>query len=102
MHSPLKINTDRHADFIKLELTIREAYELFTEMAALVSQQEDIVSNIWRDLENANDDVKEGAGQLNKAEWYQTSARKNKIILAAVLSLLILIVILILAWEFSG
>ena len=49
-------------------------------MAALVSQQEDIVSNIWRDLENANDDVKEGAGQLNKAEWYQTSARKNKII----------------------
>ena len=85
-----------------MELTIREAYELFTEMAALVSQQEDIVSNIWRDLENANDDVREGAGQLNKAEWYQTSARKNKIILAAVLSLLILIVILILAWEFSG
>ena len=98
----LKNDTDRHDDFIKLELVIREVHELFLEMAALVSQQEDLVSNIWENLGNAEVDVKVGAKQLNKAEGYKTSARKKKIILAVILVVVFIIIILILALEFSG
>ena len=95
-------DADRHDDFIKLEFVIREIHELFLEMAALVSQQEDLVSNISANMGTAFDDVRVGAEQLHKAEWYKTSARKKKIILAVILAVLLLIIVLILAWEFSG
>ena len=94
--------TDRHDDFIKLEFVIRETHNLFLEMAALVSQQEDLVSNIWKNMGDAVGDVNRGNAKLSRAEEYKTSAKKKKIILAVILSVLLLIIILIIAWEFSG
>ena len=96
------VGTDRHDDFIKLEFVIRETHSLFLEMAALVSQQEDLVSDIWKNLGNAVGDVESGNAKLNRAEGYKISAGKKKIILAAILSVLLLIVILIIVWEFAG
>ena len=96
------VGTDRHDDFIKLEFVIRETHELFLEMAALVSQQEDLVSNIWKNMGDAVGDVKSGNAKLTRAEWYKTSARKKKIILAVILAVLLLFIILILVWEFAG
>ena len=93
---------DRRDDLIKLEAVIREIHDLFLEMAALVSQQEDLVSSIWQNIGAGVDDVKEGRTQLNDAVWYKTSARKKKIILVAILTALLLIIILILVLEFSG
>ena len=83
-------------------MVIREVHELYLEMAALVLQQQDLVTNIWENMGTAEDYAKEGNENLTKAEHYQISARKMKIILAVILAVLILIVILILAWEFSG
>ena len=87
---------------IKLENAIGEIHDLFLEMAALVAQQEDLVSNIWQNIGTGIDDVKEGRTRLNDAVWYKTSARKKKILLVAILTSLIIVVILILVWEFSG
>ena len=96
------VPTDRHADFIRLEYVIRETHDLFLEMAALVAQQEELVSNIWENLGAAVGDFRSGNANLKKAEWYKTSARKNKIILAVILSVLLLVIVLIIVWEFSN
>lgn len=92
---------DRRDDLIKLEIVIREIYDLFLEMAALIAQQEDLVSNIWQTIGAGVDDVKEGRTQLNDAVWYKASAMKKKIFLVAIFTLLIIVVILILVWELS-
>ena len=91
--------TDRHDDFIKLEFIIREVHELFLEMAALVSQQEHLVTNIWTNMGAAGEDVKQGKEKLTLAERYQASSRKMKIVLAIVLALLIVIIIIILVTQ---
>ena len=96
------VGTDRHDDFIKLEFVIRETHELFLEMAALVSQQDDLLSNIWQNMGDAVGNVGSGREKLTRAEWYKTSARKKKIILAIILSVLLLLIILIIVWEFAG
>ena len=98
----LVVSTDRHADFVKLEFVIRETHDLFLEMAALVAQQEELVSNIWANMGDAVGDFRSGNANLKKAEWYKTSARKNKIILAVILSVLLLVIVLIIVWEFSN
>ena len=95
-------NVDRRDDLLKLEIVIRQTHDLFLEMAALVDQQEDLVSSIWQNIGSGVDDIKEGRTQLNDAVWYKTSARKKKIILVAILTALLIIIILVLVWEFSG
>ena len=99
---PINVSTDRHDDFIKLERAIREIHELFLEMSALVSQQDNLITNIWQNMENAQCDVESGKQHLSKAEQHQKSARKMKIILAIVLAVIILIIAIALVCEFAG
>ena len=71
-------------------------------MSALVSQQEDLITNIWQSMDNAVSDVERGKAQLSNAEQHQKSARKKKIILSIILAVVIIIVVVVLVWVFAG
>ena len=87
---------------IKLEMAIYEIHDLFLEMGALVSQQEELVSNIWQNIGTGVDVITQGRTKLNDAVWYKTAARKKKIVLLFIFIALLIVVILILVLEFSG
>ena len=88
---------DRRDEFLKLENSIREVYELFMELASMVEQQGESINNIVLLVEGAEARVYEGVKELKQAEQYQTSARKKKLIIAAILVAIIIIVIVIVA-----
>jgi len=88
---------DRHDEFLKLEKSIREVYDLFMELAALVEQQGESLNNIERLITDAQDRVVKGKEELVKAHEHKKSSRKKMIILAAILLAIIIIVIIVAA-----
>ena len=88
---------DRHDEFLKLEKSIREVYDLFMELAALVEQQGESLNNIERLITDAQDRVVKGKEELVKAHEHKKSSRKKMIILAAILLAIVIIVIIVAA-----
>jgi len=85
---------DRHNEFLKIENSIRDVYELFMELQALVEQQGESVDTIARLVENAEDAVHEGAKDLAQAHKYQSNSRRMKLI-CGLISMIILIVVVV-------
>ena len=86
-------NLDRHNEFLKLENSIREVYELFMELSAMVEQQGESINNIVQLVEDAEIKVHEGKKELVQAQQYQSSARKKKLFVVVVLVIIVIIII---------
>ncbi|KAL5112444.1 hypothetical protein TcWFU_007091 [Taenia crassiceps] len=91
----------RHADIIKLEKSIEEMKEMFTQIALLVDQQGDLIDNIEHNVGMAVDRVEAAKASVGKAVEKQKSARKKKIICYIILGVLVLILIITLASLFG-
>ena len=83
-----------------MEHVIREVYELFMEMSALVAQQEDFITNISQNMENANVAVNGGKEKLHSAKKHKKSARKMKIVFVTGLIAVVVIVIIGVVFAF--
>ena len=70
---------DRHDEFMKLEQSIREVYELFVELSALVESQGDSVNNIAQFVDEAVIHVEKGNTEIHKARVYKDKARRRKL-----------------------
>ncbi|TRY62614.1 hypothetical protein TCAL_00418 [Tigriopus californicus] len=93
---------DRHDELIKLERSIKEVHDMFLEIAHLVAEQGEMIDSIERNIMDAGMSAEAGRGHLQKAENYQISARKKKVCLFSVLSVLLLIVFIVILIEFGA
>jgi len=84
----------RHNDIIKLEESIRQLHELFTDVAHFVASQGEMIDRIEYNVEHAVEYVQQAVVDTKKAVRYQSSARRKKIILAIICIILILIIVL--------
>lgn len=84
---------DRHDDIKKLESSIRELHEMFSELARLVATQGEMIDNIEFNVHQTTEFVGEALVQTNQAVQNKQASRKKKIcvtiILLAVLFILI-------------
>ena len=85
----------RHEEFVKLEKSIQEVYELFIELSAMVEDQGNTLDIIEMNVENTATNANEGAKNLKEARRKKKKTRKIKIISGAVVSVVITIVIVI-------
>nr|CDS34048.1 syntaxin [Hymenolepis microstoma] len=91
----------RHADILKLEKSIEEMKEMFTQIALLVEQQGDLIDNIEHNVSLTVDRVDNAKSSVAKAVVSKKKARKKKIICFIILAVVILILILSLASFFG-
>ena len=92
----------RHNEFLSLEESIRELYELFKQMMELVEIQGHTVDNIENNVGRAQIDVERGVKDLAVAAINQTSARKKKIGLIALGVFVFFIIIIIISTQAGG
>ena len=92
----------RHNEFLSLEESIRELYELFKQMMELVEIQGHTVDNIENNVGRAQIDVEKGVKDLAVAAINQTSARKKKIGLIALGVFVFFIIIIIISTQTGG
>jgi len=83
----------RHNDIIKLENSIKELHEMFTDMALLVASQGEMIDRIEHNVENAAEFVQRAVVDTKKAVKYQSKARRKKILIAIICVIFIAIVI---------
>lgn len=91
----------RHNDIIKLETSIRELHEMFTDMAVLVQSQGEMIDNIEHNVEQAAEYVQRAVVDTKKAVKYQSKARRKKFTIAICLAVLILVVALIIYFSLN-
>jgi len=92
----LKMIENRHAEIMKLEKGITEIHEMFIDLSHMVTEQGEVIDRIETHVNNAAAHVESGTGQLEEAKKKQKSARRKKFILAAILSGVALVTIIIL------
>ncbi|XP_053062391.1 syntaxin-2 isoform X2 [Acinonyx jubatus] len=68
----------RHKDIMKLETSIRELHEMFTDMAMFVETQGEMINNIEKNVMNATDYVEHAKEETKKAIKYHSKARRCK------------------------
>lgn len=98
----LKAIESRHADFLKLEASIRQVHEMFLDVNNLVQMQGEMVTRIEDHVNNAVMDVEKGKENLGKAEQFKKAAMKKKVIFAVVLIVLVIVILLIILSEFGA
>ena len=96
-HQQLRDLENRHADFVKLEKSIQEVYELFIELSAMVEDQGNSLDLIEMNIENIAANANEGAKNLKQARKKKKKTRKIKIISGAVVSVVVAVIIVIVA-----
>jgi len=87
----------RHAEFVKLENSIQEVYELFIELSTMVEDQGNALDVIEMNMESTMANAKEGTENLGNARRKKKRTRKMKIVSGAVVSIVIAVVIVIVA-----
>lgn len=98
----LKAIESRHADFLKLEASIRTVHEMFLDVNNLVQMQGEMVTRIEDHVNNAVIDVEKGKDNLGKAEQFKKAAMKKKVIFGVILVILVIVILLIILSEFGA
>jgi len=93
----LKQLEGRHSELIKLEKGITEVHEMFLDLSAMLEVQGEAVTRIGHNVEAAAESAAQARTQLHQAEKKKKAARRMKLILAAILSGVAVVVALILA-----
>ena len=89
------LNRTQKRDFVKLEKSIQEVYELFIELSAMVEEQGNSLDLIEMNIEKTAANANEGAKNLKQARKKKKKTRKIKIISGAVVSVVVAVLIVI-------
>ncbi|XP_022192266.2 syntaxin-1A [Nilaparvata lugens] len=92
----LEVAQKRQEELLKLEKSIIELSNLFSEMAMLVDQQGDMINSIERHVIGAKEYVEVAKFETKRALQYKEKARKLKLIIFASI---LLVVCLLIAWT---
>ncbi|XP_057295038.1 syntaxin-like isoform X2 [Hydractinia symbiolongicarpus] len=89
----------RHNDIMKLEDSIKQLHEIFTDMAILVQSQGEMIDHIETNVEQAAEYVQRAVVDTKKAVRYQSKARRKKIIVLAIVLIVLAIIATVVAFE---
>jgi len=98
----LKAIENRHADFLKLEASIREVHSMFIDCNNLVQMQGEMVTRIEDHVNSAAIDVERGREDLRKADSFKKAAMKKKFICLGLLVVAVIIILLVVLSEFGA
>lgn len=87
---------DRHKELVKIEKSIAEIRDMFTEIAFLVEKQGQQLNSVEYFAGTTVDNVDSGRIRLKKANQRSHRFRKKKIKIAIILSVIIILFLLIL------
>ncbi|XP_047352152.1 syntaxin-1A-like isoform X2 [Vespa velutina] len=88
----------RHNEVLKLEKSIHEIKDMFTETAFLIEKQGEQINSVEYFAKNTTDDVESGKKCLNKAEERSHRYKKRKIKIGIIIGIIIFVIILILVF----
>lgn len=92
---------DRHEEIKRIEKTLVELSQLFTDMSLIVEQQGDIIDNIEEKTGMAELDIEEGKLSTYKAVVSARGYRKKRWICLGITIVVIIIIAIILAVQFA-
>ncbi|XP_012055229.1 PREDICTED: syntaxin-1A-like [Atta cephalotes] len=92
--------TNRHNDVLKLEKSLTEIKDMFTEIAFLVEKQGEQINNIEYFANKTSDNIDGGRVQLRKSEQRSHRYRKRKIKIAIIISIIVVICLLFIIASF--
>ncbi|XP_065663557.1 syntaxin-1A isoform X3 [Hydra vulgaris] len=85
----------RHNDIIKLENSIKELLEMFTDMAFFVQSQGEMIDRIEHNVEQAAEFVQKAVGNIKKAVKYKSKARRKWLLISICCAVLLLLFALV-------
>ncbi|KAG6800181.1 syntaxin-1A [Apis mellifera caucasica] len=86
---------NRHNEIIKIEKSLAEVRDMFTEMAFLIEKQGEQINNVEYFAGKTADNIDSGRIDLKKAEKKNQRYRKRKIKLGIIISIIIIIFLII-------
>ncbi|CAF0866167.1 unnamed protein product [Rotaria sordida] len=86
----------RHLDIIKLEKSIKELYNMFQDLAILVTDQGEMIDSIEHNVSKAVDYVERGKRDVGTAQQYAKKSFKRKVCIIIILATSFLLILLIL------
>ncbi|CAF0852441.1 unnamed protein product [Rotaria sordida] len=86
----------RHLDIIKLEKSIKELYNMFQDLAILVTDQGEMIDSIEHNVSKAVDYVEDGTRDVGAAQQYAKKSFKRKVCIIIILATSFLLILLIL------
>ncbi|WVF67089.1 hypothetical protein IAT40_001834 [Kwoniella sp. CBS 6097] len=92
---------ERHAEIQKIEKTLTELAQMFSEMAMLVEQQDETIVNVETQAQGVDNDIKQGYEQTSKAVEHAKKARRKKWICFFIFLAIIAILALVLGIYFG-
>lgn len=92
---------ERHDEIMSLEKSVIELHQLFTDLAMLIEQQDDMVNNIETQVTEAAEYTNNAVVELKEAVVHQKSARKKKICLLVFCILVLAIVAIVIAVQWQ-
>lgn len=85
---------DKYQDIVKLEKSIVELHQMFTDMAILVTQQGEMLNKIEYSIENAEQYVEKGNRELVKANKTRRKMRKKYFLIGLVVMAVLVVILL--------
>ncbi|WVR03949.1 hypothetical protein IAU60_000948 [Kwoniella sp. DSM 27419] len=92
---------ERHAEIQKIEKTLTELAQMFSEMAMLVEQQDETIVNVETQAQGVDNDIKAGYEQTSKAVESAKKARRKKWICFFICLAIIAIIAIVLGAYFG-
>jgi syntaxin 1B/2/3 len=85
----------RHDEIIKLDQSVTELHQLFTDMSVLVEAQSSVIDNIESNVVVTNSNVEKGTEDLKQAGTFQKKSRKKMFIILGIIIAVIVISVVI-------
>ncbi|OWA51647.1 Syntaxin [Hypsibius exemplaris] len=82
----------RHEDIIKLETSIKELSEMFSDMAMLVESQGELIDRVEYNVQQSVDYIETAKQDTKKAVKYQSQARRKQIVILVIVVVILVIV----------
>jgi t-SNARE complex subunit (syntaxin) len=84
---------DRHRDIVQLERSIRELHELFVDMAFLVTEQGEMITQVGYNIGQARSYIQDSTKSLKEANKLQKKSRKRMCCIIFIIVIIIIVVI---------
>lgn len=85
----------RHNEVLKLEKSIHDIKDMFTETAFLIEKQGEQINSVEYFAKNTTDDVESGKKSLKRAEKRSDRLKKRKIKIIIIVGIIIFFILLI-------
>lgn len=82
----------KHQEIIKIEQSLNDLYTLFSDMAALVAEQSELLNSIEHNIDTTKAYVEEGRKQLQKANKLAKKRTRTRMILLIVIIIIVIII----------